>query len=111
MSSIEAAQARIAELEERITTQALQIAAFEAQAQEAMRGWREAVARLSAQRPLVEAARRLEGAWEALCDCVAEFEPDDMQACGEYRGALDDAILAVLAAYRAAQEGSDGTAR
>jgi uncharacterized coiled-coil protein SlyX len=93
VSSIEAAQARIAELEERITTQALQIAAFEAQAQEAMRGWREAVARLSAQRPLVEAARKWAAAhtWDDIGDC---------EACGD--------LYEAARAYRAAQEAPDG---
>lgn len=39
--------------------------------------------------------------WDALTDCVNEFEPEDMQACGERRDDLDTAITQLLAAYRA----------
>lgn len=48
---------------------------------------------------------RLRGAWLALCTCVDEFEPADMQACAERRDALDTAILKVLAAHEEASNG------
>jgi hypothetical protein len=43
-------------------------------------------------------ARELERRWDALCDCVNEFEPEDMMACNERRDDLDGAILGVLRA-------------
>jgi hypothetical protein len=46
---------------------------------------------------LFVAVEGLRGAWNQLGRCVDEFEPEDMTACAEYRGFLDDAILAVLA--------------
>ena len=45
---------------------------------------------------LREEASRLKAAWDRLCACVDEFEPDDMGACTELRDALDDAILKVV---------------
>jgi hypothetical protein len=33
-------------------------------------------------------ARELERRWDALCDCVNEFEPEDMMACNERRDDL-----------------------
>lgn len=58
---------------------------------------REAEAGLEALRPLVAAARSLEGTWDRLCRCVDEFGPKS-DACGEYRDALDQAILGVIRA-------------
>lgn len=45
--------------------------------------------------PLLAAAQRLVRAWDRLCDCVNEFEPEYPEACGEYQQALDDTIAAL----------------
>jgi hypothetical protein len=50
--------------------------------------------------PLRAAVERLRGVWDRLSACVDEFEPEDMQACGEHRDQLDGAILAVLNAAK-----------
>lgn len=42
------------------------------------------------------ALKELRTAWDALCDCIDEFDPNDGEACGERRDALDTAILAAL---------------
>lgn len=42
--------------------------------------------------------RYLAMAWDNLCECVDEFEPNDMQACSEHRDALDRAILRAIKA-------------
>ncbi len=49
---------------------------------------------------ILTAIMRLEGAWDQLGTCADEFEPEDMTACAEYRGLLDDAILGVLECVR-----------
>jgi predicted nuclease with TOPRIM domain len=41
-------------------------------------------------------ARRLKAAWERLCQCTDEFEPNDMTACSEATDELDNAILEVI---------------
>lgn len=49
---------------------------------------------------LDQALAGLQAAWDSLSRCVDEFAPDDAAACGEYRDALDSAILAVIAAWK-----------
>jgi hypothetical protein len=49
---------------------------------------------------LNQALAGLQAAWDGLSRCVDEFTPDDASACGEYRDALDTAILAVTAAWK-----------
>ncbi len=44
-------------------------------------------------RALITAAERTTAAFDRLCRCVDEFEPDDLQACGECRELLDTALL------------------
>lgn len=48
-------------------------------------------------RMLVATITQLQRAWDKLSDCVNEFEPEYPDSYGEYRDALDTAILAVLA--------------
>lgn len=43
------------------------------------------------------AAKGLRTAWDALCRCVDEFEPEQPHACDERRSDLDDAVERVLA--------------
>jgi hypothetical protein len=80
-------------LMERITTLETQIAAYRA-----------ALGLVNQEEPepdpLRAAVERLRGAWDRLSACVDEFEPEDMQACGEHRDQLDGAILAVLNAAK-----------
>lgn len=57
--------------------------------------------------PLETAVEQLRRAWDRLSACVDEFEPGDMQACGEYRDALDTAILAVLNAAKGGEAPAD----
>jgi hypothetical protein len=45
---------------------------------------------------ILNAILTLQVAWDQFGSCVDEFEPEDMSACSEYRGLLDDAILQVL---------------
>lgn len=56
------------------------------------------------------AADRVKHRWNRLCDCVNEFEPEDMAACGESRDALDDAILKLIAALAAVRGDGEGRA-
>jgi hypothetical protein len=55
---------------------------------------------------LLLAVEGLRQAWNSLGRCVDEFEPEDMTACSEHRGFLDDAILAVLAVVPELQDDS-----
>ncbi len=71
----------------------------------------EAARELVALRAVVAAADGLRYAWDALCRCVDEFEPEDMAACCERRDDLDTAILAVLAARQHAAPDPPGAAR
>lgn len=45
---------------------------------------------------LEAALRYLAMAWDNLCECVDEFEPEDMTACAAHRDALDSAILRAI---------------
>jgi hypothetical protein len=47
---------------------------------------------------LISSVDELKRTWEALCDCVNEFEPEDMAACSGRRDDMDAAILGVLKA-------------
>lgn len=55
---------------------------------------------------LIAAAEIVSHQFQRLCDCVDEFEPEDMAACSEHRDALDDALFQLgerIVAYRISQ--------